>query len=327
MKPLSTLFAAGAIALATTLPSLARETVSFGYLADPSMEVLMWAIQNDRVSSDTIQIEGTALDIPTLLQATVARNYDVVMTAAMALPRAMERGLDLRIIATALRNTEVGLAGNIWARTGSGITDAEGLRGRTVAVPSIGSAAATLLRISLNLAHDLDVSIPGGDITFVELPPPAMPAALMTGTIDAAQLSHLQAWQARGSNDFTTVVEADRELYDVTGLLAVSAVLAGYQSRMDADPERYHEFLRLLRASRDYALENREEVFGAVAASYNISPAYFDVWFSDYFSIPLDFGTQDRAAVEMLWTQAQALGLLPTIPAVADAAWSQLPAD
>jgi NitT/TauT family transport system substrate-binding protein len=324
MKTIFSALLAASLALGATAGAWAKDTMTFGYLADPSQEVVLWALKNGKVSSDTIEIEATPLDIPALLQATPARTYDVIMTAAMALPRAMERGLDLRILATSLRNNVSGQSGNIWVPKDSPIRNAKDLKGKTVAVLSIGSAAATLLRISLNKSDGLNVAIPGGDINFVELPPPAMPPALATGKIDAAQLSHIQAYQASKSGDFIPVVEADKNLYEVTKLLAVSAVLAGYEGKLDASPDNYREFLRLLRASRDYALANPSEVFPAVAANYKIDPDYFATWFANYFAVPLEFSDQDKQAVEMLWREAKALAVLPSYPTVDEATWSGL---
>jgi NitT/TauT family transport system substrate-binding protein len=324
MKLILSALLATAMALGASTAAWSKDTMTFGYLADPSQEVVLWAVRNGKVSSDLIDIEATPLDIPALLQATPARTYDVIMTAAMAVPRAMERGLDLRILATSLRSNVSGQSGNIWVAKDSPIRNAKDLKGKSVAVLSIGSAAATLLRISLNKSDGLDVAIPGGDITFVELPPPAMPPALATGKVDAAQLSHIQAYQARKSGDFVPVVEADKNLYEVTNLLAVSAVLAGYQSKLDESPENYREFLRLLRASRDYALANPAEVFPAVAAEYKIEPDYFTTWFAEYFTVPFEFSDQDKQAVEMLWREAKALAVLPSYPTVDDATWSGL---
>ena len=86
-----------------TAPAQAQTPVTFGYLADPSHEAVMWAVRNGKVKSDTVKIEATPLDISALIQATAARTYDVVQTAAVAVPRARERGLDLRIVGTGLR--------------------------------------------------------------------------------------------------------------------------------------------------------------------------------------------------------------------------------
>lgn len=313
-----------ALAAGLALPAMANDKLTFAYLSDPSQEVILWALKNGKVTSELIEVEATALDIPALIQATSARTYDVITTAAMAIPRAMGRGLDLRIIATSLRNNEAGRGGSIWVPKDSTIRSAEDLKGKTVAVLSLGAAGTTLMRISLNKAHGIDVKVPGGDIEFVEVPGPAMPAALSTGKVDAAALSHMQAFQAAKSGDFVPVVEADRDLFEATNLLAVSAIMAGYQDKLDANPEAYHEFLRVLRASRDYALEHSDEVFPAVATEFDIDPSYFSTWFSDFFVYPVELSEQDRKAIAMLWDEASKLGLLESYPTVEEATWKDL---
>ena len=96
--------------------ALAKEVVKFGYLSDPSHEAVMWALKNGKVRSDSIEVQADALQIPALIQATIAQTYDVVQTAGMAIPRARSKGLDLRIIGTALRYHKAGEGADIWVR-------------------------------------------------------------------------------------------------------------------------------------------------------------------------------------------------------------------
>ena len=58
-----------ALAGALATPAHAQTAVSFGYLADPSHEAVMWAVRNDKVRSPTVKIEATRLDISALIQA------------------------------------------------------------------------------------------------------------------------------------------------------------------------------------------------------------------------------------------------------------------
>lgn len=326
MKLLKVLALGAAIALSAASGAAARDRLTFAYLSDPSQEVILWALKNGKVESETLDVEVAALDIPALLQATPARTYDVITTAAMAIPRALERGLNLRIISTGLRSSKEGRGGSVWVRPDSPIKSAAELKGKKLAVLSIPSAGATLMRISLAKAHGLDVSIPGGDIEFVEVPAVAMPGALATGRVDAAALSHMQAFQATQSGDFKPVVEAERDLYAATKLQSVSAVIVGYEDKLDANPERYLEFLRMLGASRDYALANSEAVFTEVAKKYEVDPRYFSTWFEDYFEYPVELTEIDKAAISMLWHEAVALGLMAKAPSVDDAVWTGLKA-
>jgi NitT/TauT family transport system substrate-binding protein len=315
--------AVAALVAALALPALARETVRFAYLADPSHEAVLWALKNGKVTSETVEVEAEALQIPALIQATAARSYDVVQTAGMAIPRARARGLDLRIIGTALRYHAEGEGADIWVPADSPIQSAEDLRGGKLAVYSIGSSGITLARIALANAHGMNVALEGGDVEFVEMPAPGMPAALAAERVDAATLIHAQAFEARRTGAFRSVVSTAVDNHDAFGVRMVSAVLAGYGDKLDADPETYREFLRLLRGSVDYALANRDEVFAAVAAETDVEPAFFETWFSEYSDFPVLLSEDDVKAIAILWREAEKLGLLENVPPIEETIWSE----
>ena len=190
-----------------TAPAQAQTAVTFGYLADPSHEAVMWAVRNGKVKSDKVKIEATPLDISALIQATAARTYDVVQTAAVAVPRARERGLDLRIVGTGLRYHASGEGAGIWVKKDSPIKSLTDLKGRKLGVYSLGSAGITLIRIALADVHGLNVAVRGGDVEFVEMPAPALPAALASARIDAATLIHAQAFKAQQSGEFVPLTQ------------------------------------------------------------------------------------------------------------------------
>lgn len=321
MKILRPIILAAAAAMGLAGTASAKDTVTFAHLADPSIEAAMWAINNGKVTSDLIEVDATALEIPALIQATVGRTYDVVMTAGMAVPRAVERGLPLRIIAAGLRTTDAGGGSGVWVPKDSDIKTVEDLKGRKLAVYSLGSSGITLIRIALSEVYGLDVSLDGGDIDFVEMPPTAMPAALSAGRADAATLIHAQAFKATESGDFVPLVQTSKALQDETGLNMVSAVLAGYEDKLAANPAHYAEFLRMIQDSRAYALANPQEVFVAVGEEFDIDPEFFDVWFSTYQDFPGTFLPQDRDALVYLWDQAIKMGALESYPPLDDMTW------
>lgn len=305
-------------------PALAQErTIRFGYLADPSHEAALYALREGVVSSDTVRIELTPLDIPALIQATAARTFDVVQTAAMAVPRGNARGLDLEIIGTALRYHESGQGAGIWVRADSNIRNMDDLRGKRLAVYSIGSSGITLVRIALSHAWGYDVATTGGTVEFVEMPAPAMPAALAAGNVEAATLIHAQAYAAMQTGDFRPIAQTAEALSGEFGVRMVSAVLAGYSDRLQDDPEAYREFLRLFRASVDYAQTHPDEVFAAVGAAEGVDPEFFHAWFSTFSSIPVYVSQDDLKAIDILWDEATELGVLtvPHVPA-AEAIWA-----
>lgn len=303
--------------------SWAKEVIKFGYLSDPSHEAVMWALKNGKVKSDLIEVQADALQIPALIQATISQTYDVVQTAGMAIPRARTKGLDLRIIGTALRYHKAGEGADIWVRKDSPLQTAADLKGKKLAVYSLGSSGITLIRIALANSHGYNVDLEGGDLEFVEMPPPGMPAALESGTIDAATLIHAQAFKAQNTNAFRSIVSTAPDNYEKFGVRMVSAVLAGYGKKLDANPELHREFLRILHASVEYAKSNPDEVFNSVAKETGTDVEFFKRWFAEYSDFPVLMNEEDMKAIQILWDEAKKLGMLKESPDISGAVWSE----
>ena len=313
------LLAVGMLALPSA--ALAQTTITFGYLADPSHDAALWALRSGKVKSDKIKIEATPLNISALIQATAARSYDVIETAAVAVPRARERGLDLRIMGTGLRYHSSGEGAGIWVKKGSPIRTVADLKGKKLGVYSLGSAGITLIRIALADVHGLNVAVRGGDIEFVEMPAPAMPAALASGSIDAATLIHAQAYKASQDGEFVAITQTAEDLTKKFGVRMVSAVLAGYGEKLDATPDNYKEFLRVVRASVDYALKNPDEVFPAVGKETSTEPGFFKAWFTRFSEFPVELTSNDIKAIGLLWKRSIELDLLKQAPPVEETIW------
>src|SRR5215203_4127729 len=88
--------------------ALAKEKVTYAYLLDPAYDAVTWAMSNGKVTSDLIEVEARGLAIPQLIQATSAKQYDVIMTAVIAMPPAAARGLELKVLSTALQQSRAG---------------------------------------------------------------------------------------------------------------------------------------------------------------------------------------------------------------------------
>ncbi len=312
---------AAAAAMALPLTVQAKEQVTFGYLADPSHEAVLWPLRNGKIKSDMIDVMTTPLQIPALIQATSARTYDVIETAAMAIPPARARGLDLQIMGAGLRYHTSGEGAGIWVKKDSPIKSVADLKGKRLAVYSLGSAGITLIRIALHDVYGLNVSLKDGDLTFVELPAPAMPAALATGKVDAATLIHAQAFNAMKDGDFRAIAQTAQDLTDKFKVRMVSAVIAGYGDKLKEKPAVYREFQRVLRASMEYAKSHPDEVFPAVGKEFKIDPEFFKAWFSRFSDFPVLLSDQDVKAIDILWSKSKELGILKDYPPVQETVW------
>ncbi|MGQ0663804.1 MAG: ABC transporter substrate-binding protein [Pseudomonadota bacterium] len=302
-------------------PAGAQEKVTFAYLLDPSYEAVLYGMKSGKVKSDKIVVETRALAIPALLQATSAKQFDVVMTAVIGVPRAIAQGLPLSIMATGLRYHASGEGADIWVKNDSPIRTVADLKGKTLGVYGINSTGITLIRLALWKKYNMNVAIDGGDFRFVEVPAPSLPAALATDRIDAATLIHSQAYQASQKGEFRSIVRTAADMMEVFGLRMVSAVMVGYPERLEARPVAFREFARMLKETAAYALEHQDEVFPAIARQANIEPGFFTTWFTRYSDAPGAITAQDITAINKVWELSKELGLIQDYPDANGVIW------
>jgi NitT/TauT family transport system substrate-binding protein len=311
------LFAAPAAA-----PAFAKDTITFAYLLDPAYDAVVWPLTHGKVTSDTVDVQVKSLDIPALLQATGAKTYDVVMTAAIGVPQAKAKGLELSIMATALRNHEHGgKGGGIYVKADSPYKTMMDLKGKTLATQSLPSTGTTLMRIGLWKTYGLNVSFDGGDLHWVEVPATAMPGALLTGRIDAAELTHSEAYNASKSKDFRIVANLDDAINKAIGEPAVVAILAGYPDKLAAKPAAYREFARMVKASADYTSAHVEEVAAALSKETKMDPAFFSDWLNEYTQVPMVVSADDVKAIQRLWELSKELGIIKEYPPAESMVW------
>jgi NitT/TauT family transport system substrate-binding protein len=316
------LAAAPALLAAPHVRAQARQKITYGYLLDPAYEAVLWAIRNGRVKSDLVDVEATGLLIPQLLQATATKQYDVIMTAVIGVPAAAARGLELRILSSALHASTVGEGGGIWVKKGSPIKSAADLKGKTLASYGLRATGYMYAREALRREFGLNMALEGGDVRQVEVQAPNLPAALATGQTDAATLIHSQSWRAMQSGEFVNICETGKIVNAAHGTLT-SAINVSYPERLAARPDAFREFNRMLKASVDYAMSHRDEVFGAVAKQANIDRKFFDWWFDRTTTVPAVFGEQHAKAVGTAWTIGRVFNMVPTVPDVRALTWDQ----
>jgi NitT/TauT family transport system substrate-binding protein len=313
---------ASAFAALLAGPAAAKDTITFAYLLDPAYDAVVWPLTHGKVTSETVDVNVKSLDIPALLQATGAKTYDVVMTAAIGVPQAKSRGLELSIMATALRNHEHGgKGGGIYVKADSPYKTMMDLKGKTLATQSLPSTGTTLMRIGLWKTYGLNVSFDGGDLRWVEVPATAMPGALLTGRIDAAELTHSEAYNARNSKDFRVLANLDDAINKAIGEPAVVAILAGYPEKLAAKPAAYKEFARMVKASADYTRAHIDEVAGALSKEDKMDPAFFSEWLNEYTQVPMVVSDADVKAIQRLWELSKELNIIKEYPAAESMIW------
>lgn len=319
MKRISVI--ASAIALCLPVSANAKEKVTYSYLIDPVMEAFLWPIKSGKIKSDLIEVDATAQSIPAAIQATATKQYDVIMTAGISIPRAIEKGLDLRIMSVGTSYPNGSRGGDVWVRTDSPYKTIADLKGKTIAVSSFDSTGTTWIRLGLWKKYNVDVRYETGDFQWVEIPAGGQPGALASGKVEASTLIHSQALQALNSTTFRSIASTASANFELYGVPSVAAVNVSYPEKLAARPAAFREFNRMLKASRDYTIANIDEVSKAIAEQSKVPPNFIKEWTQKIGDSSATFTATDRKSLEVLWKTAKELGILKDYPDVNKLVW------
>ena len=197
------------------------------------------------------------------------------------------------------------------------------LKGGKIGVSSLGSGGVTNNRIMMAEVYGLDVSIDGGDFTWLEIPPGTLPTALRSGQIDAAVLSNSQDYSASENDDMRPLFDVNGEMRKFFDVQVPGIMTVSFEDRLNERPDEFKAADELLLASRNYMLENREEVFGAVAEEQDSDTAYLDWYYSKYADAGYDLLQSDLVAMDAYWAALKKLGELKSYPDPKTLIWDQ----
>jgi NitT/TauT family transport system substrate-binding protein len=298
-----------------------KDKVTYAYLLDPAYDAVTWAMSNGKIVSDKITVEARGLAIPQLIQATSAKQYDVIMTAVIALPPAAARGLELKVLSNALQQSPAGEGAGIWVKSDSPLKDPKELKGKTLGSYALRSTGYTQVRLALIKKYGLNAALEGGDVKQVEIQAPNLPGALAAGQIDAATLIHSQAYRALKSGEFRPIAETGRDNIEAFGMRFISALNVSYPERLAQRPEAFKEFNRMFRESVRYALANRDEVFGAVGKQTNLPPDFFNWWFEKSSDVPGTFDDSHTQIINKFYELSKEIGMIQSSPDIRSFVW------
>ena len=302
-------------------PGFAKEKVTYAYLLDPAYDAVTWAMSNGKVMSDLVDVEARGLAIPQLIQATSAKQYDVIMTAVIAIPPAKARGLELKILSNALQQSPAGEGAGIWVKSDSPIKSPKELKGKALGSYALRSTGYTQVRLALIHKYGLNAALEGGDVKQVEIQAPNLPGALAAGQIDAATLIHSQAFRALKSGEFRPIAETGRDNIEAFGMRFISALNVSYPERLAQRPDAFKEFNRMFRESVRYALAHRDEVFGAVGKQNNLPPEFFNWWFETSSDVPGTFDESHAKIIMKFYELSKEIGMIQSFPDIRTVVW------
>lgn len=298
-----------------------KEKVTYAYLLDPAYDAVTWAMSNGKIASNLIEVEARGLAIPQLIQATSAKQYDVIMTAVIAIPPAAARGLELKVLSNALQQSPKGEGAGIWVKSDSPIKDPKELKGKTLGSYALRSTGYTQVRLALIKKYGLNAALEGGDVKQVEIQAPNLPGALAAGQIDAATLIHSQAYRALKSGEFRPIAETGRDNIEAFGMRFISALNVSYPERLMQRPDAFKEFNRMFRESVRYALANKKEVFEAIGKQTNLPPDFFEWWFDRSSDVPGTFTEDHAKIINKFYELSKEIGMIQNHPDIRSVVW------
>lgn len=307
----------GPAAPAANVPTAtaAPRTLTLAYADDPSRNALVWAIQNGKVTSATVDLRISFLPVAQIIPAANAKQYDVIEATPLAVPRTAGAEPGFLILALGLVN----LNGTqlVTGRTSAIRTPAD-LAGKTIAVPSLGGTFVQETRYVLSTRHKLDVDLKTGSVKFAETPPEAVPQLLKDGKLDAAVTTQLGLYRLKDSPDHRVLSEIAADFRSLTGQPSLSSVVVTYRDRAASNAAALAEVQRMLRESREYLRRNQADVIRAVAQEKKVDEAYLGWFFTAYDLGGGPLSSEDLARITATWEAAKALGDVKTLPSVAD---------
>jgi len=312
-----------ALGLGANSAFAAKVKVTYATYLEPAHLSALWPIMNGKIKSDTVDVEVKNLSIAATAQAMATKQYDIFEIGALSIEAAEKQGLELKMVGTGLRYSRDTRGFGVWVKADSNYKSIADLKGKKIGSYSFQSTVFALQRIAIKDKYKVNVALNGGDFNFVQLPAPALPAALITGNVDGATFSHLQSYDALNSKDFRMIVDSGKDFYEVFGVPMVTAVLVAFPDRLNKDPESYREALRMLAESSKYTLSHQDEVFAAVAAETKVPVDFFKEWHAHYGVIPVSISKDDVKAMEITYQRAKDEGLSEKAPDLAKVIWDK----
>lgn len=306
---------AGAPTAASAAATVERQTVTLAYSDDPSRVALLWAITNRKVTSPFLDVQVSFLPVAQIIPAANTKQFDVIEATPLAVPRTAGGEPGFIILASGLLN----LSGTVLL-TGqtSAIQSPADLKGKTIAVASLGGTFVQETRYVLAKKFGLNVNLTSGDVKFAETPQEAVPQLLKDNRLDAAVVTQLVLYRLKDSPDVRVLSQVTKDVQSLTGRVSVNSIVVTYKDRAQTKARALAELQRLLKESREYLRKNQAEVVKAVAQDKRVDEAYLSWFFTAYDLAAGPLTNEDAAQITAAWQAARDLGDVKDVPKVED---------
>ncbi len=305
-----------AISITANAQPRAKVTIKLAYFFQPSFEAFLYAVKQGKVKSDLVKLEYFPLEIAALIQATGTKQYDIVETAVIGLPRAKARGLNLTILGTSIIRRPG--SQEIVVRSDSPISSIKELKGKTMAVSALGSTATLVARVVLEKTYGLTTGISGkgADLTLIQVPLTAIPVLIQRGKVDAAYILGAPGYKALKAGAYKVLARVGTDFKKTFGSFAAISMWVTYPERVRKNPAAFREVMRMLRESRDYMFAHPREVYAAVAKKYRADPELLKLYFESWNFMGLSLDDEHMKMIERSWQIAKEAGYIKGYPPI-----------
>lgn len=296
-------------------PSVPKTTLEIAYADDPSREALLWGITHGKVTSSSVEVTVKFLPLAQIIPAANTKQFDAIEATPLAVARTAGGEPGFLILSSGLRN---GLGTALVTGKASPIVSPAGLKGKTIAVASLGGTFVLEARYVLQKKYGLNTDLKTGDVKFSETPQEAVPQLLKEGRLDAAVTTQLLTYRLKDSPDHRVLSELTREFAELAGNKSINSIVVTYRDKAATRGKALGELQRMLADSLAYLRANRDAVLAEVAAARKLDPAYLAWFFQAYELRAGPVSETDKAEIRASWEAAKLVGDAATVPNIED---------
>lgn len=313
--PATTTPAASPVVAATPAPTTPapKTTLEIAYADDPSREALLWAITHGKVSSPLIDVKVRFLPLAQIIPAVNTKQFEAIEASPLAVARTAGAEPGLLILSNGLVN--IGGTALVTGKS-SPLASPADLKGKTVAVASLGGTFVLETRYVLQKKFGLNTDLKTGEVKFSETPQETVPQLLKDGRLDAAVTTQLLTFRLKDSADHRILSEVTKEFQALTGKRSVNSVVVTYRDKLAAKGKALAELQQLLKRSLEYFRGYRSEVINDVASSRKLDPKFLEWFFTVYDLAAGPVSAEDAAGIVASWEAAKLIGDIKDVPKV-----------
>jgi len=276
-----------------------KQLIRVGHSPDPDDAFMFHALANEHLDTGAYQFTHELVDIETLNQR--AFSGELELTAISIHAYAFLH--DKYALCSCGASMGKGYGPMVVAREACGVDD---LKSRIIAVP--GKLTSAFLGLRMCLGQDFEYVL----VPFDEIISAAQKGDYQGQQVDAGLIIH-EGQLTYAENDLKLVLDLGVWWQELTGGLPLP--LGANAIRKDLGEKAVHEVQRLLHASIQYGLDNREEALEyALRFGRDLDQQKADTFVGMYVNdLTLDFGRQGREAVTLFLKMGYEQGVLPDL--------------